>query len=134
MCVGADGRKLHWSSIFRRCKRLQETDAWLNTLFELAPLLDKEVLKSEVLSLALSKGDVEGSVSSRIICARILGALAPRLVCDKLHACTHMALPCPSACMHPPLCMISLDERGQQRPDGHAAQEEHRLHLHMRLT
>lgn len=59
---------------------LQETDAWLATLFELIPLLDKEVLKGEVLSLALSKGDVEGSVTSRTICARVLGALAPRLV------------------------------------------------------
>lgn len=67
-----------------REKSDDETDAWLNTLFELAPLLDKEVLKSEVLSLALSKGDVEGSVSSRTICARILGALAPRLTWDEI--------------------------------------------------
>ena len=73
---------------------LQETDAWLNTLFELAPLLDKEVLKSEVLSLALSKGDVEGSVSSRIICARILGALAPRLVRGRPHAHTRRVQLC----------------------------------------
>lgn len=59
---------------------LQETDAWLSTLFDLIPLLDKEVLKTEVLSLALSKGDVEGAVGSKTICVRILGALAPRLV------------------------------------------------------
>jgi hypothetical protein len=58
----------------------QETDAWLTTLFELIPLLDKTVLKAEVLSLALSKGDVEGVVGSKTICVRILGALAPRLV------------------------------------------------------
>ncbi len=63
---------MHWG--------LQETDAWLSTLFDLIPLLDKEVLKTEVLSLALSKGDVEGAVGSKTICVRILGALAPRLV------------------------------------------------------
>ncbi|PNH10870.1 Serine/threonine-protein phosphatase 4 regulatory subunit 4 [Tetrabaena socialis] len=64
--------------------RKHETDAWLNTLFELIPLLDKEVLKTEVLSLALSKGDVEGVVGSRTICVRILGALAPRLTWEEI--------------------------------------------------
>ncbi|KXZ47380.1 hypothetical protein GPECTOR_35g818 [Gonium pectorale] len=67
-----------------REKSEEETDAWLNTLFELIPLLDKEVLKTEVLSLALSKGDVEGVVGSRTICVRILGALAPRLTWEEI--------------------------------------------------
>lgn len=59
---------------------LQETEAWLQTLGELIPALDKEVLKTEVLSLALSKGDVEGNVGSKVLCAKILGSLAARLV------------------------------------------------------
>ncbi|KAG2451341.1 hypothetical protein HYH02_003945 [Chlamydomonas schloesseri] len=67
-----------------REKSEEETDAWLNTLFELIPLLDKEVLKTEVLSLALSKGDVEGVVGSKTICVRILGALAPRLTWEEI--------------------------------------------------
>ncbi|KAG2485883.1 hypothetical protein HYH03_015466 [Edaphochlamys debaryana] len=67
-----------------REKSEEETDAWLNTLFELIPLLDKEVLKTEVLSLALSKGDVEGVVGSKTICVRILGALAPRLTWEEV--------------------------------------------------
>ncbi|EFJ50926.1 hypothetical protein VOLCADRAFT_88347 [Volvox carteri f. nagariensis] len=67
-----------------REKSEEETDAWLNTLFELIPLMDKEVLKTEVLSLALSKGDVEGVVGSKTICVRILGALAPRLTWEEI--------------------------------------------------
>ena len=58
----------------------QEIEAWLHALFVLIPLLDREVLKSEVASLALSKGDVEESVVSRCICARILGAVSAQLV------------------------------------------------------
>lgn len=38
------------------------------------------MLKAEVVTLALSKGEVEESVSSRCICARILGAAAKGLV------------------------------------------------------
>lgn len=59
---------------------MQETEAWLQALFELIPVLDKETLKSEVMSMALSKGDVEENPNSRVICARILGAIAPFLV------------------------------------------------------
>ncbi|GAX81677.1 hypothetical protein CEUSTIGMA_g9105.t1 [Chlamydomonas eustigma] len=60
-------------------KSEEETEAWLRTLFELVPFLDKESLKSEVVSLALSKADVEESVMSRCICARILGPVAAQL-------------------------------------------------------
>lgn len=59
---------------------MQETEAWLGALFEVIPLLDKETLKTEVLSTALSKGDVEENVNARILCVRILGAIAPFLV------------------------------------------------------
>ncbi|GAX76223.1 hypothetical protein CEUSTIGMA_g3667.t1 [Chlamydomonas eustigma] len=60
-------------------KSEEETDAWLRSLFELIPWLDKESLKSEVLTLAMSKADVEESVMSRCICARILGPVAAHL-------------------------------------------------------
>ncbi|KAL6757965.1 armadillo-type protein [Haematococcus lacustris] len=60
-------------------KSEEETQAWLGALFELVPYLDKDVVKSEVLSLALSKGDMEENVNSRVICAHILGAIAPCL-------------------------------------------------------
>ena len=46
----------------------------------MVPMLDKESLKSEVLSLALSKGDVDESINSRMLCAKILGFIAPYLV------------------------------------------------------
>eukprot|EP00983_Pelagomonas_calceolata_P087947 1157079-Pelagomonas_calceolata.AAC.10 len=59
---------------------LQETEAWVSALCELIPVLDKETLKSQVMSMALSKGDMEDNASSRVICARILGACAPYLV------------------------------------------------------
>lgn len=43
-------------------------------------MLDKEGMKGEVLSTALSKGDMEDSAASRVICIRILGALACYMV------------------------------------------------------
>ena len=46
----------------------------------LIPLLSNEALQGEVMSLALSKGDVAGSLASRAICARIMGAVAPCMV------------------------------------------------------
>ncbi len=46
-------------------------------------MLDKETLRTEVLSMALSKGDMEDNTTSRIICARILGAMAQYMVSNK---------------------------------------------------
>lgn len=63
----------------RRAPGTQETSAWVKALCELIPVLDKETLKSQVMSMALSKGEVEDNANSRVICARILGALAPYL-------------------------------------------------------
>ncbi|KAG1661126.1 hypothetical protein FOA52_011856 [Chlamydomonas sp. UWO 241] len=62
----------------------EEVDAWMRAMFALVPLLDKEVLKSEVATLALSKGDVAESQVSRAICARLLGALAKQLSRDEV--------------------------------------------------
>lgn len=67
---------------------------WLQTLWELIPALDKEVLKSDVLSLALSKGDVDGNVGSKVMCTKILAALAPRLVSSRSPATRSTHAPC----------------------------------------
>ena len=57
-------------------KSEEEVEAWLQVLFTLVPILDKQVVKSEVLPLALSKAVMEESVLSRCICARVLGSIA----------------------------------------------------------
>lgn len=62
-----------------REKNEEETDAWLKALYELVPLLDKQVLRAEVLSLAMSKGDSDGDVTARVTCCKILGAVSPHL-------------------------------------------------------
>jgi hypothetical protein len=73
-------RPVHDCALCATLAHIQETDAWIRALFELVPMLDKEVLKSEVLSMALSKGDMEENIGSRVICARILGAISTYLV------------------------------------------------------
>ncbi|KAF5829639.1 hypothetical protein DUNSADRAFT_15706 [Dunaliella salina] len=65
-------------------KSEEETEAWVSALCELIPVLDKETLKSQVMSMALSKGDMEDNASSRVICARILGACAPYLTKEEI--------------------------------------------------
>ncbi len=40
---------------------------------------------AQVLSMALSKGDVEENINSRVICARILGVLAVFMVRAAAH-------------------------------------------------
>ncbi len=58
----------------------QEIAAWLKALNLLMPLLDKEVLRSEVVQLAVSKGEVAESMYSRCICAHIAGGVSKYLV------------------------------------------------------
>lgn len=48
-------------------KSEEEVEAWLQVLFTLVPIIDKQVLKSEVLPLALSKAVMEESVLSRSV-------------------------------------------------------------------
>eukprot|EP00854_Cymbomonas_tetramitiformis_P006681 gene6681-7997_t len=54
-------------------------DGWLDTLYALVPVLSAEVLEREVTELALSKGEVDETVQSRVICCKVLGSIAPRL-------------------------------------------------------
>ena len=53
--------------------------AWLETLLDVIELLPKDVLRSDVLSLAVTKGQLAQSVHSRIACCKILGKIATQL-------------------------------------------------------
>jgi hypothetical protein len=55
-------------------------EAWVGVLIELLPSLGRDAGAREVLQLALSKGQVDESVASRVLCCRLLGAVTPRLV------------------------------------------------------
>ena len=60
----------------------RETDvveAWLASLFAMLPWLSQASMRADVSDLALSKGQVEETVESRVVCCRIMGALAPHL-------------------------------------------------------
>lgn len=52
--------------------------AWLNTLIATIPKLPKDAIKREILPLALTKGQLSQSVSSRLSCCKILGQLAQK--------------------------------------------------------
>ncbi|KAI8475226.1 MAG: hypothetical protein J3K34DRAFT_405029 [Monoraphidium minutum] len=54
-------------------------DAWAGVLSELLPAIGRDAALRDVLPLALSKGCVDGSVASRVLCCRLLGAAAPCL-------------------------------------------------------
>jgi hypothetical protein len=59
---------------------LQESEAWLLLLLELVPVVGAEQLLDQVLPLALSHGEVNETVASRVVCCRLLGAMTPYLV------------------------------------------------------
>ncbi|MCO5558195.1 hypothetical protein L7F22_011774 [Adiantum nelumboides] len=53
--------------------------AWIELLCLLVPKLSLKVVKEDLLQLALARGKVEEAVSSRVVCSRLLGAIAPML-------------------------------------------------------
>ncbi|XP_057326164.1 serine/threonine-protein phosphatase 4 regulatory subunit 4-like isoform X4 [Microplitis mediator] len=53
-------------------------DAWLETLLDVIELLPSEVIKREILQVAISKGQLSQPVSSRIICCKLLGKICTR--------------------------------------------------------
>lgn len=55
-------------------------DAWVRALSEMLPLLSRDVMVSQVVPLALSKGEVNAPVQSRVTCTRVLGAVALHMV------------------------------------------------------
>lgn len=62
------------------CVLLQESEAWLLLLLELLPVVGAEQVLEQVLPLALSHGEVNETVASRVVCCRLLGAMTPHLV------------------------------------------------------
>ena len=79
---------LCWHAIAQRSEHelltcghpLQVMNAWLACFHAMAPVLDKGMLKSKILPLALSKGANDNtSVQARVVCCALLGSLAPRL-------------------------------------------------------
>lgn len=73
---------------------LQESEAWLLLLLELLPVVGAAQLLGQVLPLALAHGEVNEPVASRVVCCRLLGAMAPRLVRVSLGLQQHAALCC----------------------------------------
>lgn len=64
----------------------------------MAPLLDKSLLKTRVLPLALAKGANDStSVQSRVVCCALLRALAPRFT----QVCRDLQAPGALFCKHP---------------------------------
>jgi hypothetical protein len=59
---------------------VQELDAWTAAFVEIAPLVERSALRGEVMALALQRGEVDEKVQSRVLCCRLLGAIAPHLV------------------------------------------------------
>ncbi|XP_041351880.1 serine/threonine-protein phosphatase 4 regulatory subunit 4-like isoform X2 [Gigantopelta aegis] len=51
---------------------------WLDTLLDVIELLPKDVIKSDILSIAISKGQLSQAVQSRLSCCKILGKIATK--------------------------------------------------------
>ncbi|XP_067941326.1 serine/threonine-protein phosphatase 4 regulatory subunit 4-like [Watersipora subatra] len=51
-------------------------EAWLETLLEVIPLLSKDVLRREVMTKAMQKGQLSQNIQSRLMSCRILGRIS----------------------------------------------------------
>ncbi|KAH7280006.1 hypothetical protein KP509_37G047500 [Ceratopteris richardii] len=58
---------------------LEVLHTWIDLLCLLVPKLSLQVVKEDLIQLALTRGKVEEAVTSRVICSRLLGAIAPML-------------------------------------------------------
>lgn len=64
-----------------RAEKSDDEDApWLHLLLCTLPLLSADTLRTQILKLALSKGEVNETVPARVKCSRLLGGLAAQLV------------------------------------------------------
>ncbi|KIY97622.1 Serine/threonine-protein phosphatase 4 regulatory subunit 4, partial [Monoraphidium neglectum] len=100
-------------------------EAWVGVLIELLPSLGRDAGAREVLQLALSKGQVDESVASRVLCCRLLGAVTPRLRREDVEASysAKMVALCQdtdyqvrvAACQQLPALARSLGEDGLRR-------------------
>ncbi|XP_048510011.1 serine/threonine-protein phosphatase 4 regulatory subunit 4-like [Athalia rosae] len=52
--------------------------AWLETLLDVIELLPTEVIRQEILPMAISKGQLSQPISSRITCCKLLGKICTR--------------------------------------------------------
>lgn len=52
--------------------------AWMETLLDVIDLLPKEILKRDILTLAVSKGQLSQPLSSRLLCCKILGKICTK--------------------------------------------------------
>ncbi|CAH1792525.1 unnamed protein product [Owenia fusiformis] len=52
--------------------------AWLDTLLDVIDLLPKDVIKKDILGIAIAKGQLAQSVQSRLACCKILGKVATK--------------------------------------------------------
>ncbi|XP_035210031.1 serine/threonine-protein phosphatase 4 regulatory subunit 4-like isoform X2 [Stegodyphus dumicola] len=50
-------------------------NAWMETLLDVIDLLPKEVVKGEILTLAVNKGQLSQPISSRLLCCKMLGKI-----------------------------------------------------------
>lgn len=53
-------------------------NAWVETLLDVIDLLPKDVIRQEILSLAVAKGQISQPVTSRLSCCRMLGKLCEK--------------------------------------------------------
>ncbi|XP_064600821.1 serine/threonine-protein phosphatase 4 regulatory subunit 4-like [Liolophura sinensis] len=53
-------------------------NAWLETLLDVIDLLPKDVIKKDILSIAVAKGQLSQSVQARLACSRILGKISTK--------------------------------------------------------
>lgn len=54
------------------------SNAWLETLLEVAELLPTEILKHDVLHVAINKGQISQSVWHRVAACKLLGKMCAR--------------------------------------------------------
>ncbi|XP_035725608.1 serine/threonine-protein phosphatase 4 regulatory subunit 4-like isoform X4 [Vespa mandarinia] len=59
--------------------------AWLETLLDVIELMPIEVIKTQILPMAISKGQLSQPVYSRMMCSRLLGKICARFNSDMIH-------------------------------------------------
>ncbi|XP_031778902.1 serine/threonine-protein phosphatase 4 regulatory subunit 4 isoform X2 [Nasonia vitripennis] len=58
--------------------------AWLETILEVIELLPADIVKREILPIAVNEGQISQPPNSRIICCRLMGKIATRLDADSV--------------------------------------------------
>ncbi|XP_043667778.1 serine/threonine-protein phosphatase 4 regulatory subunit 4-like isoform X3 [Vespula pensylvanica] len=59
--------------------------AWLETLLDVIELMPIEVIKSQILPMAISKGQLSQPIYCRMMCSRILGKICTRFSSDMIY-------------------------------------------------